>query len=78
MVKHTTTVFTRDTERMGISNMIRKRLKSVKQSVASDHRLEWKCSIEFVYLNIHACDATKFILLIKKSSFIKPDQRQLK
>ena len=63
---------------MGISDVTRKHHKSVKQSVVSDHRLECKRSIDFNHLNIHVYDATKFKLLIKESSIIKRDQRQLK
>ena len=44
---------------MGISNLIGKRLKSVKQSAISDHLLECKCSIDFDHFDSLASDANK-------------------
>ena len=49
---------------MGISNLTGKHLKSVKQSSASDHLLEFSCSIDFDHFDILAPDANKFGLLI--------------
>ena len=62
---------------MGISNLTRKRLKSVKKSAVSYHLLECKCSIDFDHFDILAFDATKFRLPIKESLLIKRDQSQL-
>ena len=62
---------------MGISNLIGKRLKSVKQSAISDHLFECKCSIDFDHFDSLASDANKFRLLIKESLLIKRDQSQL-
>ena len=58
---------------MGISNLIGKRLKSVKQSAISDHLLECNCSIDFDHFDILAFDTNKFRLLIKESLLIKRD-----
>ena len=49
---------------MGISNLTGKHLKSVKQSSASDHLLEFNCSIDFDHFDILAPNANKFGLLI--------------
>ena len=62
---------------MDISNLAGKRLKSVKQSVISDHLLECNCSIDFDHFDILAFDTNKFRLLIKESLLIKRDQPQL-
>ena len=62
---------------MGISNLIGKRLKSVKQSAISDHLLECNCSIDFNHFDILVSDANKFRLLIKESLLVKRDQPQL-
>ena len=58
---------------MGISNLIGKRLKSVKQSAISDHLLECHCAINFDHFDILAFDANKFRLLIKESLLLKRD-----
>ena len=65
--------FTIAAEHMGISNLIGKRLKSVKQSAISDHLLECHCAINFDHFDILAFDANKFRLLIKESLLIKRD-----
>ena len=62
---------------MGISNLTGKLLKSVRQSVASDHLLECNCLTDFDHFDTLASDANKFRLLIKKSLLIKRDQPQL-
>ena len=59
---------------MGISNLIGKRLKSVKQSAISDHLLECNCSIDFNHFDILASDPNKFRLLIKERLLVKRDQ----
>ena len=56
---------------MGISNLTRKRLMIVKQSLVSDHLLEWNYSIDFGNFDILASDANKFRFLIKESLLIK-------
>ena len=66
--------FTRAAEHMGISNLIGKRLKSVKQSAISDHLLECNCSIDFNHFDILASDPNKFRLLIKERLLVKRDQ----
>ena len=62
---------------MGLSNLTRKRIKSVKQSAVSDNLLECNCLIDFDHFDILASDANKFRLLIKESLLIKRDHRQL-
>ena len=62
---------------MGIFNLTRKRLKSVKQSAVSDPVLEHNCSIDLDHFDVLSSDAKKFRLLIKKSLLIKRDQPQL-
>ena len=62
---------------MGISNLTGRFLKSVKQSLISDHLLECNCSIDFDYFDILASDTNKFKLLIKESLLIKHDHPQL-
>ena len=62
---------------MGISNLIGKRLKSVKQSAISDKLLECNCSIDFSidnHFDILASDANKFRLFIKERLLVKRDQ----
>ena len=50
------------TEHMGISNLTRKSLKSVKQSEVSDHLLECNCSIDLLqkayWLNAYQLNKT--------------------
>ena len=62
---------------MGISNLIGKRLKSVKQSAVNDHLIECNCSIDFDHFHILASEAKTFRLLIKESLLIKRDHPQL-
>ena len=62
---------------MGISNLVKKRLKNVKQLAVSDHLLECNCSINFDHFDILATDANRSRLLIKESSLIKHDHPQL-
>ena len=59
---------------MGISNLIGKRLKSVKQSAISDKLLECNCSIDLNHFDILSSDANKFRLLIKERLLVKRDQ----
>ena len=72
MVKH----FTRAEEYMNISNLIGKRLRSVKESAVSDPLLACNSSTGFDHFNILASDANKFRLL-QESLLIKSDQPQL-
>ena len=67
MVKHNANFFTRAAEHMGISNLVKKRLKNVKQLAVSDHLLECNCSINFDHFDILATDANRSRLLIKES-----------
>ena len=66
--------FTIAAEHMGISNLIGKRLKSVKQSAISDKLLECNCSIDLNHFDILSSDANKFRLLIKERLLVKRDQ----
>ena len=65
MIKHHHHVFTSAAEHMDISNLTRRRLKSVKQSAVSDPLLECNCSVDFDHFNIVVSDANKFRFLIK-------------
>ena len=57
---------------MGISNLTRKRVKSLKKSVVSDHLLQCDCAIDFNQFDILASDPNR--LLIKESLLIKRDK----
>ena len=63
---------------MGISHLTGKCLKSVKQSVVSDHLLECNCLTDFDHFDILTSDTNKFRLLIKESLLIKRDQNPVK
>ena len=72
MIKHSTIfLLEQQTTYIGISNLIGKNLKKVKQSAESEHLLQWNCSINFDHFDILVSDADKFRLLIKESLFIK-------
>ena len=62
---------------MGISNLIGKRPKIVKQSAVSDHLFGCNFSIDFDHFDILAYDVKKLRLLIKESLLIKRNQPQL-
>ena len=62
MLKDTGTFFIRAAERMSISNLTGKCLKSIKQTAVSDHLLECNCSIDFDQFDILASDANKLRL----------------
>ena len=66
--------FTRAAEHMSISNLIGKRLKSVKQSAVSDHLLECNWLVYFDHFDVLASDPNQFGILIKESLLIKRDQ----
>ena len=59
---------------MGISNLIIKRVKNVKESAVSDHLLQCTCAIDFDHFDILASDTNSFRLLIKESFLIKRDE----
>ena len=52
---------TRATEHMGISTLIGKCLKCVKQSAVSDHLLECNCSTDFDHFDILVPDTHKLL-----------------
>ena len=62
---------------MGISNLIGKRLKSVKQSAVSDHLLECNCSIDFDHFDILASETQANSDFYYGKFMIKGDQHQL-
>ena len=59
---------------MGISNLTEKRVKNVKESAVSDHRLQYDCIISFDDFDILAFETNNFRLLIKESLLIKRDK----
>ena len=59
--------FTRAAEHMGISYLTEKCVKNVKQSAASDHLLQYDCSIKFDDFDILVSETNNFRLLIKES-----------
>ena len=66
--------FTRAAEHMGISNLTEKRVKNMKESAVSDHRLQCDCVISFDDFDVLASDTNNFRLLIKESLLIKRDK----
>ena len=52
---------------MGVSNLIGKRLKDVKDLPVSDHLLQCNFTIDFDHFGILANDVSKFNLLVKES-----------
>ena len=59
---------------MGISNLTKKRVKNMKESAVSDHRLQYDCVISFDDFDVLASDTNNFRLLIKESLLIKRDK----
>ena len=59
---------------MGTSNLTEKRLKNIKESAVSDHRLQCDCVISFDDFDILASDTNNFSLLVKESLLIKRDK----
>ena len=53
------------------SNLTEKRVKNMKESAASDHRLQCDCIISFHNFYILAPDTNNFRLLIKETLLIK-------
>ena len=66
--------FTRTAEHIGISNLTEKRVKNMKESAVSDHRLQCDCAIRFDDFDVLASDTNNFRLLIKESLLIKRDK----
>ena len=58
---------------MGISDLTEKRLKSFKQSAASEHLIECNCSIDFNHFDILVSGANKHRFPVKNSLLIKHD-----
>ena len=56
---------------MGISDLIGKRVRNVKESAVSDHLLQCDCAIDFDHFDILASDINSFRLLIEESLLIK-------
>ena len=59
---------------MGISHLINKRLKIVKQSAISDHVLTCDCNINFNDFTILSKDSNNINLLIKETLLISHDK----
>ena len=59
--------FTRAAEDMGISNLSEKRVKNMKESAVSEHRLQCDCIISFDDFDVLASDTNNFRLLIKET-----------
>ena len=62
---------------MGISNLMGKRVKNVKESAVSEHLLLCDCTVDFDHFDILALDTDKFRLLIKESLLIKREKKVL-
>ena len=59
---------------MGICNLTEKRVKSIKESAVSNHRLQCDCVIRLDDFDVLASDTNNFRLLIKESLLIKRDK----
>ena len=66
--------YTRAVQHIGISNLIGKCLKNVKQSAISDHLLQCNCTINFDDFRILAMDCNKLKLPLRESLLIKCDK----
>ena len=66
--------FTRASQHMGISKLTEKRIKNMKESAVSDHRLQRDCIISFDDFDVLAPDTNNLRLLIKESLLIKRDK----
>ena len=51
---------------MGISNLTKTRVKNMKESAVSDHRLQYDNVISFEGFDVLASDINNFRLLLKK------------
>ena len=56
---------------MGISNLTEKRLKTVKESAVSDHRLQCDCVISFDNFDVLGFETNNFGLFIKENLLTK-------
>ena len=45
---------------MGISNLTGKRVKNVKESVVSDHLIQWNYATDFDHFDVLASDTNSF------------------
>ena len=66
--------FTRAAEYMGICNLTEKRVKNMKESAVSEHRLQCDCIISFEDFDVLASDTNNYKLLITESLLIKQDK----
>ena len=71
MVKFTD-IFLPEQQNMGISHLTEKRVKNIKKSAVSDHRLQCDCVISFDDFDDLA--SNNFRLLMKESVLIKRDK----
>ena len=62
---------------MGNLNLMRKRIKNIKDLAISDHLLQCDFRITFDVFDILTSDSNKLKLLIKESLLIKRDKRVL-
>ena len=60
-------IFTRAAEHIGISNLTEKRVRNMKESAVSNHRLQCDCFISFDDFDVLASDTNNFRLLVKKA-----------
>ena len=74
MVKISDIFFTRAGEYIGNSKLTEKRVKHLKESAVSDHRLQCDCVFSFDNFDVLVSDANNFRLLIKESLLIKQDK----
>ena len=66
--------FTKAAERVGISNLARKRVKNVKESAVSNELLQCGCTTDFDHFDILASDTNNFRVFIKESLLIKHEK----
>ena len=62
---------------MGISNLTEKRVKNIKESAVSDHRLQCDYVISFDDFDVLVSDTNNVGLFIKESLLIKRDKPTL-
>ena len=62
---------------MGISNLTEKRVKNMKESAVSDHRLQCDCVISLDDFDVLASDTNNFRMLVKENLLIKRDKQNL-
>ena len=66
-------LFIRATERMGISNLTERSVKTVRAQI-SNHLLQYDCSTDFDHFCTLASDTQKIRLHVKESLFIKREK----